>query len=145
CAFAFLLANLEKPASRRKLVVGSALFTLTFLIFVASFALAATTLGFLALYFWLVSKLPLEPGLFLEKQKLLQGFAKRILLWSGVGVIGAFVIYYLYYLAPLLTATLPVMLGKVTGGQGIGQSSSYLLHFWPQAIAHYKGLPLLLA
>ena len=147
---AFVLSVIEKPLGWRGWLGGGVLMTVTFLIFIASFALILSTLLIFSFYLWIAGRL--TPASVLSNVppdtapvSTPGRMALRVLGLVGLGLVGSSLIYYVYYVVPLIEATLPTIFGKVQRGERIGANPGYLLGFWSQVVANYKILPLGLA
>lgn len=107
-------------------VLGLAMLTHT-----ATFLLCSCMMVGLVILFWL----------FGGKDKYL---VKPAALTLGISWLLSVGIYYGFYAIPVLTQTLPSVVGKVGEGQNVGASSETLNGFWDELRAHFHLFPFLI-
>jgi hypothetical protein len=67
--------------------------------------------------------------------------AKPTAITLGIGWLFSLVIYYGFYVIPVLTQTLPGLAGKVGQGENVGANSETLSGFWNELLAHFHLFP----
>jgi hypothetical protein len=67
--------------------------------------------------------------------------AKPVAITLGISWLLSVGIYYGFYAIPVLTQTLPSVVGKVGEGQNVGASSETLNGFWDELMAHFHLFP----
>lgn len=67
--------------------------------------------------------------------------AKPTAITLGIGWLFSLVIYYGFYVIPVITQTLPGLAGKVGQGENVGARSETLSGFWNELSAHFHLFP----
>lgn len=128
----FYAARLEKFAPGWLGMLGAGVVLgLAMLTHTATFLLCSCLMVGLLILFWL----------FGGKDKY---FVKPMAITLGISWLVSVGIYYGFYAIPVLTQTLPSVVGKVGEGQNIGSSSETLNGFWDELVAHFHLFPFLI-